>query len=194
MSWSCCWRSRVTIEHVLHHKHQNYDKQTARYENARQISGTNLLTADGDVWRRQRQRMQPAFHQEAVRRFAEMVAEEAQKILLRPGRVRPGRGESRDVYPDMLAITVRAISRASFGAAIEDQVERVERALDDLPRLHQPHGAAQPASSVPHSGERFINPEDRRFHRSYKVLHGIFDTMVADRLRDGESGETDSWG
>ncbi len=180
------------IEHVLHHKHQNYDKQTARYENARQIWGTNLLTADGDVWRRQRQRMQPAFHQEAVRRFAGMVAEEAQKICSSWARS-AGRGESRDVYPDMLAITVRAISRASFGAAIEDQVERVERALDDLHDYINPMAPLN-LLRVPHSVQRFINPEYRRFHRSYKVLHGIFDTMVADRLRDGESGQTDLLG
>ena len=180
------------IEHVLHHRHQNYDKQTARYENARQIWGTSLLTADGDVWRRQRQRMQPAFHQEAVRRFAGMVAEEAQKICSTWARSAE-RGESRDVYPDMLAITVRAISRASFGAAIEDQVELVERALDDLHDYINPMAPLN-LLRVPHSVQRFINPEYRRFYRSYKVLHGIFDTMVANRLMEGDSGQTDLLG
>ena len=68
------------IEHVLRHRHQNYDKQTARWEAVRQVWGTGLLVADGDLWRRQRQRMQPAFHQEALQRFATIVVEEAQQI------------------------------------------------------------------------------------------------------------------
>ena len=44
--------------------------------------GEGLFTTDGDVWRRQRQRAQPAFHQERLAHFERVVASETDKMLV----------------------------------------------------------------------------------------------------------------
>jgi cytochrome P450 len=99
------------IEHILHHRHHIYDKQTTRWNSLRQVWGEGLLTSDGDTWRRQRQRMQPAFHQQATQSFAGTVVEEAQRVA-GVWAESAARGEPRDVYVDMLSCAMRAVSRA----------------------------------------------------------------------------------
>ena len=125
------------IEHVLHHRHQTYDKQTARWKSVRQIWGYGLLTADGDLWRRQRQRMQPAFHQEALKGFADMVVEEAGRVAA-TWSLAAQRGESRDVYQDMLGCAICAITRAAFGSDIAGKTDLIIRALDDVNQYVNP--------------------------------------------------------
>jgi cytochrome P450 len=180
------------IEHILHHRHQHYDKQTARWESVRQVWGNSLLTADGDLWRRQRQRMQPAFHHEAMRRFAGVVVEEVQRISA-VWSLSSQSGESRDVYQDMLACASRAITRASFGSDIDDKTEIINRALADV------HGYINPMAPlnllrVPHAIQRVVNPEYRRFQPAYRTIHGIFDTIVANRLSAGAPSRADLLG
>ena len=144
------------VEHVLHHRHQNYDKQTARWEAVRQVWGTGLLVADGDLWRRQRQRMQPAFHQEALQRFATIVVEEAQQIAAL--WTADPNGGHRDVYKDMLACAVRAIARAMFGADVESRTETITVALGDVHEYINPMSVLN-VWRVPPRVQRFINPE-----------------------------------
>ena len=167
------------IEHVLHHRHQIYDKQTARWEAVRQVWGTGLLVADGDLWRRQRQRMQPAFHQEALQRFATIVVEEAQQIAAL--WTADPNGGHRDVYKDMLACAVRAIARAMFGADVESRTETITIALGDVHEYINPMSVLN-VWRVPPRIQRFINPEYPRFRRAYREINAIFDEIVTQRL------------
>ena len=168
------------IEHVLHHRHHKYDKQTARWQTVRQVWGAGLLTADGDAWRRQRQRMQPAFHQEAVQRFAGMVVEEARKIAA-AWAVAAESGAVRDVYEDMLACAVCAIARASFGADVEGKTEIITRALHDVHEYINPMAPLN-LLRVPPAVQRLVNPEYYRFRRAYRQIHRMFDDIVTRRL------------
>ena len=65
------------IEHVLHHNHRNYVKQTGRWRALRDMWGNGLVMSDGDFWKRQRQRIQPAFHQEIIANHLNIFTEEA---------------------------------------------------------------------------------------------------------------------
>jgi cytochrome P450 len=116
------------IEYVLHHRHQHYDKQTPRWRTLRQVWGTGLLTSDRDEWRRQRQRMQPAFHQTAMDYFAEMVVDEAQ-AMKRVWAESARRGELREVDCDMLRCAVRAVTRAMFGTDVERMTDELIEAV-----------------------------------------------------------------
>ena len=168
------------VEHVLHHRHQLYDKQTPNWKSVRQIWGYGLLTSDGDVWRRQRQRMQPAFHQEAMKGFAAMVVEEARRIS-DIWAVSAAHGEARDVYQDMLVCAIRAISRAAFGSDIEGQHDVVIKALDEINHYINPM-ALPNLMRVPQTVQRLLNPEYRRFRRAYATINRILRDIVTRRL------------
>ena len=165
------------IEHVLHHRHQNYDKQTSAWGNVRQVWGEGLLVSDGDKWRRQRQRMQPAFHQQALEQFAAIVVEEARRI---GGIWESAAGDSRDVYLDMLSCAVRAIARAAFGANL-DKTESVERALEEIHDYINPLSLVNLAR-IPPRVQRLFNPEYRRFRRGADEIHRILGGIITSRL------------
>ena len=171
------------VEHVLHHRHQNYDKQTPRWQTLRQIWGNGLLTADGDVWRRQRQRMQPAFHQDCMHRFASMVVEEAQRMAQQWAASAP-QGESRDVYRDMLDCAVRALSRATFGSDIEGKTATIIQALDEVNAYINPMSLTN-LLNLPLAVRRLISPDFRKFQDAFNVINGIFDDIIRRRLQAG---------
>jgi cytochrome P450 len=54
------------IGHVLHDRHAIYHKDNPDYRMLRPILSDGLVTANGDVWRRQRRLMQPAFRREPL--------------------------------------------------------------------------------------------------------------------------------
>ena len=171
------------VEHVLHHAHRNYDKQTPRWRTLRQIWGNGLLTADGDVWRRQRQRMQPAFHQDCMQHFGAMVADEAQHMAREWG-ASAARGDTRDVYPDMLRCAVRALTRATFGSDIEGKTDDIIAAIDDINAYTNPISLAN-ILNVPIPVRRWITPGFGRFQRAMTVVRTVFGEIIERRIRSG---------
>jgi cytochrome P450 len=163
------------IEHVLHQGHQRYDKRTARWKNLRRIWGDGLLTADGDVWRRQRQRIQPAFHQDHLEGFARVVVTEAEKIA-DEWRASVRAGEPRDVYVDMMRCTVRTLAKAMFGTDVEGRTDLLIRAVSDINAYINPMSLSN-LLELPNAVRRWITPGfgayDRALHELRDVLRSI---------------------
>lgn len=75
------------------------------------LTGDGLLTSDGEVWRRQRRLVNPAFRRAAVDRYAEAMLRSADRLV----RVRWRDGWARDVYADFNALTLEITIEALFG-------------------------------------------------------------------------------
>src|SRR4051812_34917455 len=54
------------VDHVLHDKYRDYNKQTRGYAALRTVLGNGLLTSEPPFWLRQRRLAQPAFHKEKL--------------------------------------------------------------------------------------------------------------------------------
>jgi cytochrome P450 len=88
------------------------------------VIGEGLLTAEGEVWHRQRKLVQPAFHHENNVEYAKVMVECAGH------RVDGWRdGESRDIHAEMTQLTLEIVTRALFGASVLDRAADVARAL-----------------------------------------------------------------
>ena len=172
------------VEHVLHHRHQVYDKQTPRWQTLRQIWGDGLLTSDRDVWRRQRQRMQPAFHQGALRGFGDVIADEAQRMG-RMWSASASSGEPRDVYVDMLHTAVRALTRATFGSAIEGKTDTIIAAINDINAYINPISLSN-LLRLPNSVRRWVTPGFVPYQRAMRTVQQIFGAIIQQRLASGE--------
>lgn len=172
------------LEYLFHTNHKNYDKQTPRWETLRQLWGYGLLTADGDLWRRQRQRLQPAFHTECLQNFAVITVDEARKMA-RAWMAGP-RDQPRDLYPDMLQVALRTVTRAMFGADIESRAEQIVRAVTET------HDYINPVSvpnllRLPIPVRRYLVPGFRRFHDGLSTIHRVFDEIVRARAAETDS-------
>src|SRR5215469_15389318 len=96
------------IEEVLVTRCHNFVHGLALVGNKRFL-GDGLLTSEGDLWRRQRYLMQPAFHRRSIGHYAEIMVRHAQQAMAkwRPGKV-------HDLYRDMTGLTLEIVSHVLF--------------------------------------------------------------------------------
>lgn len=94
---------------------------------ARQLSlllGQGLLNSNGELWRRQRRLIQPAFRRERLEEYAELISEHTEQML-------DGwqDGTSLDVSGEMMELTLRIVSKALFNHRVTDETDRVASAM-----------------------------------------------------------------
>jgi cytochrome P450 len=118
-------------KHVLSDNSANYHKGIGLIQ-ARRALGDGLLTSEGELWRTQRTVIQPVFQHKRISDQAQVVAQEAAKLV---ARLRAHAGDTPvDVMPELAALTLGVLGRAlldtdlgMFGsigesfAAVQDQ-------------------------------------------------------------------------
>jgi cytochrome P450 len=162
-------------KHVLADNAGNYHKGIGLVH-ARRALGAGLLTREGDVWRKQRRVIQPAFQSRRIAAQAEIVADEAAKLSRRL-RERIGQGPV-DVVQEMTGLTLGVLGRTLLDtdlgrfpdigrdfAAVQDQ------AMFELASLN----AVPPWLPL---------PRQVRFRRARRRLETVVDRLVAERGND----------
>ena len=102
-------------------------------ERSRPLLGDGLLTSEGDLHRRQRRLIQPAFHHAQIRAYARVMAEEAARL---PAAGDWADGATRDVAADMAAVTLRIVGRTLFTTDLSGDADTVTEAATKLIHLH----------------------------------------------------------
>lgn len=176
--------SPEAIQYLLHQNHRNYRKRTERWKVFRQLVGKGLLTSDGDLWRRQRQRIQPAFHQSRIARFEAVIAEETSNLLTRWRRFASD-GNPIGVFGEMLRLSMNIITRAMFGRDSGSFADKAMRAFAEA------HNYINPMSLInllliPASVRRVLLPQFRGYEKAFRELDEIVERIVAERRRSEE--------
>lgn len=104
-----------------------YRKTHSAFRQIARVVGNGLLTADGEVWRRHRRMIQPAFQKSRLRGYAAMMSEEA----ARQGE-RWRDGQRVDLGADMMALTLRIVSRSLFSYDVESDIGEVASVMHTL--------------------------------------------------------------
>ncbi|MFB6135396.1 MAG: cytochrome P450 [Halobacteriaceae archaeon] len=115
------------VEHVLVQQNQRYIKGTAFQNVLRPITGNGILNSEGEVWRRHRHLVQPAFHPDRIENYAGMMTDEAAALLETWTD-----GETRPIHEDTMGVTLRIVARALFGLDIDEHVETIGSALEEF--------------------------------------------------------------
>jgi cytochrome P450 len=107
------------IHAVLVSEAQSFRRRTIDLE----LLGNGVLTSTGEEWRQKRRRLQPGFRHESVLGYAQLIREEAERLLgpLRPGSV-------VELHSSMRDLTLRVVCRALFGQQFSGDPERIGRA------------------------------------------------------------------
>ena len=92
---------------------------------ARWTLGTGLLTADGELHRRQRPLVQPALHPKRLAGYAEVMLRHSVEAADRWSN-----GQAIDAHKQMTALTLHIVAEALFGAALGPEVDAISVAMD----------------------------------------------------------------
>jgi cytochrome P450 len=98
-------------------------------EQTKVLLGDGLLTSEGELHRRQRRLIQPAFHASRIETYARSMRVAAAEL---PERAGWADGAVRDVAADMADLTLRIVGQTLFAADLTDDSTAVSGALAEL--------------------------------------------------------------
>jgi cytochrome P450 len=167
------------IRHVLQENQRNYVKGVS-YESLRILLGNGLLTAEGDLWRRQRRLIQPVFLKQTLRGKLDILAACVERLIER-FRERSG-GTPFDLVPEMMRLAFDVVGRTVLGIDIANEADDVERVFAEAS-----HFVYERMQSVVKPPEWWPSARMRR----YKKLRAQLDALVVrviERHRQRELG------
>lgn len=151
-----------------------FTRSTSSYRAVRELFGSNIATAEGEDWRRQKRLLQPLFTRAAANSYATVVAEEARTVVERIGC-------ERVTVIDALRTTehyaLRVLGRTLFNddrGIDEDTVAALERLVPVVSR--QIPTRARQSLRFP---LRWPTPRNRRFTETRDALHMTIERMLA---------------
>ncbi|MFF5179674.1 cytochrome P450 [Micromonospora sp. NPDC000316] len=167
-------------KHVLADNSQNYHKGVGLAQ-ARRALGDGLLTSEGELWRKQRRVIQPAFQAKRIAAQAGVVVEEADRLV---GRLREHRdGAPVDIIQEMTGLTLGVLGRTLLDSDLSGH-----RSVGHSFEVMQDQAMFEMVTmgSVP---TWLPLPHQLRFRRARRDLQRIVDALVAERRARGEAGD-----
>lgn len=141
-------------KYILQENHKNYWKSSIA-RSLERVIGKGLLTSEGDLWKRQRQLVQPAFHRERIAAMADMMTEMASDTADRWQAEAVG-GPPREVLAEMSAVSLQIVGKALFGTALRGHVEEFRDSVTGMLRymMHLNQSPLTPPLWVPTAANR----------------------------------------
>ncbi|MEX2287415.1 MAG: cytochrome P450 [Planctomycetaceae bacterium] len=165
--------------HVLQHHWRNYDKDTRSVAKIRATCGDSLLSTDGELWRRHRRLIQPAFQLQTLDQHVPVVASATAEMLDRweePARA----GRSVNIVSEMARVTLNIAARILFGSDVSGETDAIERSLtiilNDTWRRVESLFDATAFSSMFHR---------REFREAVKAIDAVVYRLIESRRRSG---------
>lgn len=150
-------------------------------EQSRLLLGEGLLTSEGELHRRQRRLIQPAFHTDRIRRYAEVMRTEAVTLADGGGWVD---GAVRDVAADMGGLALRVVGRTLFAADLAGDSAAVAHAVTTL--LGRFGRVMLPAGGLLN---RLPLPSSRRLVEARDELDRVVYRLIAEHRAAGDRGD-----
>lgn len=170
-------------EYVLVKNNRNFIK--SRYFR-RELSflGQGILNSDGELWRRQRRLVQPAFHRQRVNAYGEVMVSHAERMLATWRD-----GEIRDVHQEMTNLTLGIVAKVLFGAETDkaEEIGEVLRWLAKHTNRLEEQGSAMVMRFLLGN---FPTPTNLRFRKGIERLDKVIYGLINERRENGkDSGD-----
>ena len=165
------------VEYVLTTNPKNFIKSMSLRSNFFQrLVGNGLLTSEGQEWKRARRLSHPAFHRERVGTYADTMVNYTERLISLWRE-----GETRDMHPEMMRLTLEIVVRCLFSADVSNDVDEVGASLKEL---------VKPFASQATLGwilnNRLPTPAHRRFHALAKKIDDVVYRIIAERRTSGK--------
>lgn len=163
------------VRHVLQGNHRNYHKSRF-YEAFRPLLGRGIFLAEDDAWLSQRRVAVPSFGGPRFAPMAAAVASAARDLLDRWAASPDG---VVDVMPEMMRVTLDAVTRAFFHLDIVGEHDALHDAFTVILR-HTERRVWSPLP-LPERLDAILHPE---YRAAMATLDGVVDRLIDDRRRN----------
>jgi len=167
------------IKHVLQDNFPNYRKGGS-IEKIKPLFGEGLTTSEGELWRRQRDLMQPAFHRRHIAGL-DTVMTDATAGTLERWRTFAERAQPLDIAVEMMRLTREIAFKTLFSTDVRGEADAVGRALATV-LDHINHGVW----ALLDLSERLPTPRKRRYQQALSMLDKFVYRMIDERRRGGK--------
>lgn len=165
------------IHRVIVENHRNYEK-SVNYAGLKLVLGSGLVTSEGELWRRQRRLVQPAFHRESLAAFVEIFARCTDELSRRWAE-RAERGAFRaNLHEEMMALTFRIVGLSLLSVDLGGTAREVGEAIEVGLRW-----ANEYVESVLRIPPEVPLPKNLAFRRAQRTIESTLARVVEDRRR-----------
>jgi cytochrome P450 len=167
------------IEKAFSHQNRVFARKSPSFrKTSRLLLGNGLFLSEGKFYQRQRELVQPAFHQQMLNAYSEVMVAEANCAIAQWQD-----GQQRDVYQDFVNITRSIIAKTMLGTGLEaEKGDQVTIALDALMNHFQTN--LKTLLLVP---DWLPTPENLHFRNTVKQLEQVVYSTIAHRAQNEET-------
>jgi len=167
-------------EELLVDPDDRFQKATQSKEDLQSLIGEGLVLSEGELWERQRERIEPAFYMDRIKQYTETMTAEIERAAAdwvdEP---------VVDIEDEMKALTLRILVTAIFGSEIDYEERGIRATVKQLQEPGEP--AKQPiARMVP---QWVPIPMWRRYRAGIEEMESVIETFI--EARQGEVDEHD---
>jgi cytochrome P450 len=163
------------IRDVLVTYNSNFVKGRA-LQRAKRLLGQGLLTSEGDLHRRQRLLVQPAFHRQRIASYGSVMVEHADRTSRRWRD-----GDTFDMSQEMTRLTLGIVAKTLFDADVESEADEIGEAMTCIMQMF--NLLMFPFAEML---EKLPLPQIRRYHRMHARLDSIIYRIIDERRRKRE--------
>lgn len=162
------------VKQVLKDTNRSFDKNTVLYDRFRNVFGDGLVTAEGALWKKQRQLIQPMFSPSAVKMFFDVMLSSTERTAKR------WEGMSQDqtvfnVANEMNQLTLEIAGRTLFHDGFNNVSKKIESWTHTIN-----HYSAQPPLPIV-SQPWFPSPSNYKFNKVMREFHQFLSEMIDKR-------------
>ena len=172
------------IRHVLVDNNRNYSKDTRSNQIFGKVIGEGLITTEGEIWRKQRRMMQPAFHHTRIEKLDGLIVEVTNSMLDRWQHAYES-NQPIDIAREMAALTLTVTTRSLFGVDLGDEVRELGEIINRAANYFEKPSNPQLIRSAQEFGE-IVGRIIQRRKQNFKDGGDLLSSMIL--ARDDESG------
>ena len=170
------------VKHILQENHRGYIKSLA-YRKLMALLGNGLFTDEGQSWLENRRLIQPAFHNNKVQKYFEIIKLHANKMSETLDRQ-----QEINVMSESTQVTLNIITDTLFGVVDSGNNDEIE---ENLPFALK-YMIKRVTSSL-NSPMWFPSKKNRKFKKVTRSLKNIIFKILEQKKKEGYSDDLLSW-
>jgi cytochrome P450 len=163
------------VREVLVTNNSNFVKGRA-LQRAKRLLGQGLLTSEGELHRRQRLLVQPAFHRQRIASYGKVMVEHADRASARWKD-----GDTFDMNHEMTRLTLGIVAKTLFDADVDSEADEIGEAMTCIMEMF--NLLMYPFAELI---EKLPLPQVRRYERMRARLDSLIYRIIDERRRSGE--------